>query len=284
MNVRMKLLLVFAATWAVPFMAHAEEPADKQSPITALVEGRTLLLEPPQNTCVYDKSNPADAKILDLTQKSVEGTNQLVLAFADCRDLEAVRAGREAKTGYYGQIMFSTFQKNELDTSRAEFVSKMTDYFKTSTGVFEEKEKEVSDIVKNLTHDTLKINNSRILGVIRSDPDFVQVGMMQSLQTPQKAMFIVGVITSTKLGTPININLYHPSNGADSSQVMHDLSERSAAYARRLIALNPDAAMLPHADERVEDSHHWMGIIAGMLTLLGLGAIFMRLRSKRGVS
>ncbi len=255
--------LVFALLVATSALA---EKADV--PITMQVAGRNVVVTPPEAACSYDRANPVDAQILYYLEKGLKDYNQLVLAFADCKDLDATRTGKQQTTGDYGQIMFPLSDKDMLDLTRTELVSKLTDIYRTNTGAFDEGLQKGTEILKSITSDTLKINNSRVLGVIRSDPDLVQIGMMQSIQTPEKAVLVLGVITATKLGVPVTINLYHPSSGADNDKALHELSIRSAAYARRLIALNPDTA-LPHADERREDSKHILGLVLGALLIVG---------------
>jgi hypothetical protein len=274
----MKLWFVSAAL-CVALASKAAFAEGNGAPVTVQVEGSNVTLAPPENACAYDKANPMDAKALQVLEKAMRGANEVIFAFADCRDIEAMRAGREQTTGDYGQIMFPTVLKRDLDLSRREFVDRMTDFFKAHGGIFDESGQTFAQTQKALAASGMRINNSRILGVIHSDPDLMQVGMMQSIQTRQRAGMVIGVITATKLGVPVTVNFYHPSSGADSEKVLHDLSERAAAYARRLIALNPDT-VLPHADERGEDRYRALGMSLGVLMVLGAVIAIVRMRRK----
>ena len=260
---------------AVPAAAAAPAPV----PQTVDVEGRSNVVVAPDGGCSYDRAQPQEAKILDTLEHNMNGVNKVLLAFAECRDLESFRAGKELNTGDYGQIMFPLDLKTLWDEPRGSFVRQMTDYYKANAGMFDETGKEFTEKSKSQQTGGPKINNTRIMGVIHDEADLLQIGLMQSMQKDDKAFFILGVTTITKLGVPVSINMYRQASGASNEKELHALSERAAAYARKLIALNPDSALI-HADERSESPERRIGRFILLFAVLAMAGFVWRRKRK----
>lgn len=268
----------------------AAEPAALQTPVTVQVEGRDVKLVPPEGSCAYDRrQSVADGNVLDLLAKGMEGTNQLLMGFADCKDLATARAGHKYNPTYYGQVLFPLSAKDSMELGRPQFATHMADAYQQNMSSVEDGLRDASQRLRTLLNDRLQINGSKVLGVVHDNPDMVQLSVMQSVQTADRAIIIIGVTTTTKAGVPISINLYHPTTGADSEAVLRDLSQRGAAYARQLIALNPETApvhpdnALPHADERAQGTGYAVltGALLGAFVVITMGAIFMLIQKRR---
>jgi hypothetical protein len=253
--------------------------AENAPPVTVSVSGQDISLLLPEGACAYDRSNPLDARIIDMLEKANQGYNQVLLAFVDCNDLKSLHLGKQAvPTGDYGQILFPSHGQDVQDIARTEYVKKATDVYRNDAGVYEQGTGKAKDILKSVTNGELKVSGSKMLGVIRTDPDFVQIGMLQTLEAGDTSLPLAAVITSTKLNMPVTINLYHTYTD-DAS--LNALADRAAGYTRRLIALNPEKPGLSTLRELPGLSSGWKEILFGGLVGAVFGGIVQAIYNRR---
>jgi len=91
--------------------------------------GRQIEVVIPSGYCALSEENPSDAEVIRVTKAGMEnGSNQILVLFADCKEQSEVRGGKRQTYDNYGQIL-AQMRKGKLEplkgVSRSEFIRKI---------------------------------------------------------------------------------------------------------------------------------------------------------------
>lgn len=182
-------LVAFAA------IAHAE-------PTTLL--GRTIEAVIPTGYCEVGK-HPADAELVRRTIEGIGDLNQVLVLFANCKELEEFRHGKRSFLNNYGQILVQK-PKGQLralkGVTRPEFISKMA-----GRADFSESLKKAEVRIRQFEPSYQSMEN---LGLLGTDANGLYIGLLLAMtgDTPQPRR-IVGVVGMTLVKElPASVNLY----------------------------------------------------------------------------
>ncbi len=243
-------------------------------PATIAIAGTTLSAIPPDGACAYDELNLVDRQLIEVMKKGNEGYNNVLYMFSSCKDLGAMRSGAYTMaTGDYGQILSPVHVQGAERLSRVDYVRKVAEYYRQNPDIFDKATDKAKDAFKSATNDSVKLSGVKRLGILKSEPDFVSVGLLETVEQGGKSVVVAGVVTTTKLNVPVTINLYYPYTDEKS---LTALAERAATYARKLVALNPDNTRSSSIDLGESMNAGVIGAIMG-----GLVGIVYKLFRKR---
>ena len=198
------------------------------------VAGRWVELAPPAGYCELG-DHPVEAGMVAQTRQAIAGTNLLLLAFGDCRELDELRQGGRSSLDNYGQVMapLVSGQPRVLKgISRAAYVEAMG---KALGG--EQMRGAMDKIEERLRQVTPAIQSVEPLGVVGADANAVYFGILSTvLDDPRPRRLIVGVAASTLVKEmAISLNLYRLSlSPADLQMTL----ARQKVEAERLIRAN----------------------------------------------
>src|SRR5215468_7362199 len=95
--------LAFAGAFGLP---------DKAAAVDVIVGQTKIELVGPKNFCLLDKKHSLDSQVLDLTQQTIQGRNELLAMFADCTRLAAWHDGKADDLGDTFDFQVSLRAKN----------------------------------------------------------------------------------------------------------------------------------------------------------------------------
>jgi hypothetical protein len=267
--------LGFAGLGLCLALAAVMAKADDMILMAPTISGKTISMTLPDGTCTYNRKEKADAKILDAMEKA-DPRNQMLVAFIDCENLKAVRGtkGSVYVPGYYGQILSGISGQAVADNyTREAYVQAISAQYGAESA--EKAMDRGEDTLKALLANKADDGKPQTIGVIKRDKDFIQIGMLGSMQTPMGEMQkIINVVTLTKIGVPVSIYLAHPATGDMS---LRALSERSELYTRQLISLNPDEfSFFASLAKGVDTASALAGALGGFSVGLFIGILFGR--------
>lgn len=202
------------------------------------VGGTELGLALPAGFCKLDTSNANDARLIGMIKKMNRGRGTLYLSVANCEQLKAWRAGRMRTLDDYGFIMVPRKAiRGKIRTSRAKFVKAMERRLNQMTDRRRRAMKASMRRRVRALNTTLRLNQTKILGVLKADDTAVHVGVMQKLQTEygdQKT--IVGSFGATLVRKKVLfVYLYTKMQGQQSISAVQSAEEK---WLRAIVDIN----------------------------------------------
>jgi hypothetical protein len=159
------------------------------------VGGRTLSIMPPEGYCALDRSNPADARVMDTVEKAQAGRNQVLMHFVPCTELEDWHAGRIAVYSVYGNVAVQLNNGTPTATrmSRTDFIDGMQAHMPTLD--MKDIESEVNSKIEGM-----QLSGSQMLGVIDKDSNALYVALAMEVSANGENLAKSAVTTFTLLG------------------------------------------------------------------------------------
>jgi len=171
---------------------------------TVTLLGRSVEIVIPNGYCETG-NNPADAEMVRRTREGIGNSNQIIVLFADCRELEKFRRGKGSMLDNYGMILAQT-PKGQLrafkGVTRPEFIQKISGKANFSDA-FKKAEARIKQFVPSL-------QSQENLGLLSADSNGLYVGNLLTMTDDEgKPRTIVGVMGMTLVKElSISINLY----------------------------------------------------------------------------
>jgi len=167
--------------------------------------GRSIEVAIPTGYCEVG-AHPAEADIVRRTREGIGNSNQVLVMFADCNELEDFRNGKRMMFDNFGQILAQT-PKGQLRVlkgiSRSEYIQKISG----KTNNFTEAMKKGEARAKQFSQMTLSSEN---LGVLSTDSNGLYIGALVTMTDdtglPRSMIGIVGMTLVREMS--ITINLY----------------------------------------------------------------------------
>ena len=208
------------------------------SEIVIDVGGTELGLTLPAGFCKLEKKNPSDARLIGMIKKMTRGRGKLFLSVANCEQLKAWRAGKMKTLDDYGFIMVPRRAvRGKIRTSRAAFVKTME---RQLNKVTQRRRRAIKANMRRRVRSlntTLRLNQTKILGVLKADDTAVHVGVLQKLQTEygdQKT--IVGSFGATLVRKKVLfVYLYSKMQGQASIRAVQSAEEK---WLRAIVDVN----------------------------------------------
>jgi hypothetical protein len=206
----------------------AAAPAPAQT-VRVKAEGTSLTLTLPAGHCPLERANPSDRKIIVAVERLSQKANRVLVSFADCTERGAFRAGTQTYLDNFGQYMMPR-KDARTKLAPAAFAQQLSDYFKSQG----------AEMLRGADADTrerigtlklgIRVGESRILGVLRTDERAVYLGLVQSLSADDGASKLqVGVTASGVVkGRVVILNLFSRfSEGPIGAETAIKLLEKS---------------------------------------------------------
>jgi hypothetical protein len=180
----------------------------------ATVEGVSINLPEPAGFCELSGSHPADKRMLDTIGELVAKArgNQLLAMSADCRQLEAWRAGRRL-LGDYGQYQAPQLASASEETFRQTCAALRTQGGQSIANMRKDLKDKMEDSVRRM-----KVNDQRFAGFLGEDPTACYVALVQKLKSEDGSnvtQLTVLAITTVK-DKFLFVNRYAPYVNADT--------------------------------------------------------------------
>lgn len=195
----------------------------------------SIKLLPPQDQCEVSDQKGNEARLLGKLRELLAGRNQLLAAYADCRQLADLRSGKRTTFDDFAQYMAPTNVLNEIVPAHA--ISKLCALMRTRG------DQSLATIAQNRTSDIermfpgLKMNEIKFLGVLTEEPSACYTGQLQKMTTEQGAEKVQVTVVATVMlkGKLFTYQQYGPYRGSDT---ISDLLRKHRASVAALIAVN----------------------------------------------
>lgn len=192
MNLRpvfITLLIIFAAP------SHSEPTS---------ILGRTIQVVIPSGYCEVGK-HPADTEIARRTIEGIGNSNQALVLFANCKELDEFRRGKRAMLDNYGQILLQTPKgqvKMLAGVSRAEYIQRIA-----ARTDFGESFRKAEAKIRKFEPSYQSMEN---LGVLAADANGLYIGLLLALTVdapqPRRLVGVMGMTLVKEL--PLSVNIY----------------------------------------------------------------------------
>jgi hypothetical protein len=148
----------------------------------ARIGATSLNLPPPAGYCDLTEQQPSDARMIKVVGDLLAGRNELLAMSADCRQLQNWRAGRQPVLDDYAQYQ-TLIAAKDANLSRADAVKRSCAQIraegeKMAAGGAQEVNKRLEAVLKEI-----KINESRLVGVLAEDADACYFALLQKMKT-----------------------------------------------------------------------------------------------------
>jgi len=173
---------------------------------TVTLLGRPIEVVIPNGYCEAG-NHPADAEMVRRTREGIGNSNQIIVLFADCKELEDFRKDKRTMIDNYGQMLAQQTPKGQIlsfkGVSRAEYIQKISD----RSSYFPEAFKKAEARAKEFIPGNPSIEN---LGLLSTDSNGLYFGLLMVLSNDTgKLRTVVGVSGMTLVKErSISINLY----------------------------------------------------------------------------
>ncbi len=235
-----RLAFVIALSIAAGAAPVAAQVQSGPSQLTVDIGGVKIALVPPEGHCVKDRNIPLDRQLIENVERSIAGQNRLLMAFADCQQLAEAREGKRTSLDNFGQYMTPVSEQDKLvKLTDAGFIAEMRRYFRKqgvaawSANAANSKRRLESAV------EGLKLDENKMLGVIKSDGRAIYFGSLLAIRLPDgKDKHIVGVTSAGLIkGKIVNLNIYRDM-GALAGNVVNKATEQNSATRAAFNAAN----------------------------------------------
>jgi hypothetical protein len=173
------------------------------------VGGAPVRLVLPAGHCALERRNAVDRQVIQNVERVTRGSNRVLVAFVECGQRAEMRAGRRTVLDDYGQYMTPT-RGGRIDMAPAAFAQRMTEELKSKG----------AELIQGAEADTreriagmklgVRMGESRVLGVLRTDERASYLGIVQNLSLPDgTAKLQVGVSAfGLQNNRMVSLNLY----------------------------------------------------------------------------
>ena len=171
-----------------------------------------IQLFPPVGYCEAG-NQPTDSSLIEPLKQALGNGNKLLMAFADCIELEEYRDGKRDFIENYGQYLAQT-PKGQLrkfeGVKRSEFLEAMNEILENKGVPLEEVEAKINQRLPDLN-----IELRQNLGLIGKDSNGLYTGMVAKMQeSPGNYRQFVGVTSYTFVKEfAVSVNIYQTFDG-----------------------------------------------------------------------
>lgn len=220
------LALLFCA--AQPFPVQAK-------PVSAQIGQASVKLALPKGYCVLDGKKTADARLIQLLRGAMQGTSELLLTFADCKQLKQWRSGKLPTLDDLGQ--YQTPVKaiaKEFASPVKPALSEVCASFKSNEGLFDSGSAPlpVEETIRQLVKGA-QSGSGESHGVLLEEDNACYAWLLEKIPTEQGGSKIVaGVVTATVLKSKmVFLHVYAKFDGEPTVKKLLESARATVAAA-----------------------------------------------------
>ncbi len=153
---------------------------------TVSIGGQDVILLVDPDQCLLERNHPSDQRVYDLVERGLAGQNELLLATADCDQIEPWRNGTRPTLDDFAQVQVGLAHRTRNLAGREEATSKeiCTALRKGGDALITGPVEVVRERF-NKASDTVKLNETQFVGVVHEDPDACYASILQRIRTEQ---------------------------------------------------------------------------------------------------
>ena len=178
-----RLLQMVALGFVLWIAASSEADANN---VTVLVGGREIVLVIDPDQCELDRENPSDRRVYEIVERGLAGHNELLLAAADCEQIPPWRNGQRPTLDDFTQVQVGLGFRNQDLTGREVATARQicAELNKQGDALLSQPMAGARDRFNQLS-ESVKLNETRFMGVVREDPGACYASLVQRVRTDQ---------------------------------------------------------------------------------------------------
>ena len=180
------MAMAFAIAAGIAVVSPVNAQGVRQTTVSIGGQDVILLVDPDQ--CLLERNHPSDRRVYDLVERGLAGQNELLLATADCDQIEPWRNGTRPTLDDFAQVQVGLVHRTRNLAGREEATSKEI------CGALRKGGDALItgpvDAVRerfNKASDTVKLNETQFVGVVHEDADACYASLLQRIRTEQGA-------------------------------------------------------------------------------------------------
>lgn len=153
---------------------------------TASIGGQEVILVVDPDQCLLERDHPSDKRVYELVERGLAGQNELLLATADCDQIEPWRNGTRPTLDDFAQVQVGLAHRTRNLAGREDATSKeiCTALRKGGDALITGPVEVVRERF-NKASDTVKLNETQFVGVVHEDVDACYASILQRIRTEQ---------------------------------------------------------------------------------------------------
>lgn len=206
----------------------------------AKLAGKPLRFEAPKGHCFLDAEQPGDARLYNVLQRVFRGDIRMLNGYADCKQLNAWRAGERTSLDNYGNFLVPIAMLERTAEGPAKpLVETICATMREQAGEFRPGNTAGLKGRFEKALESARINQMRLLGVVDQDENACYFGLLQKIQTEKNEIKTQMDVTAVTFigGKMLYINLYAE---LEKDTTLRELLARQKASVARNIALNSE--------------------------------------------
>jgi len=171
-----------AAGLAVVSPSHAQGTRQ----IAVSIGGQEVILVVDPDQCMLERDHPSDRRVYELVERGLAGQNELLLAAADCDQIEPWRSGARPTLDDFTQVQIGLVHRTRNLAGREEATSKeiCAALRKNGDALITGPVEAVRERF-NKASDVVKLNETQLVGVVHEDRDACYASLLQRIRTEQ---------------------------------------------------------------------------------------------------
>ena len=206
--------------------------------VQVVISGTPVNLALPSGHCGMSRTLASDERLIEMIEKGSNNTIEVILAFADCKQLEAWRVGSRKVLDDFGQYQTLVSAKGRnFKGSEALLIKQVCDQQrKSGQAIFDQATTTVNKYL-DTTVKALKVSEFKLIGILSESTQNCSMTFLQKLTTEfgdEKTQF--GINTTTILnGKVVYLNIYTRYDGEAS---VGKIRQKHETALKALIAAN----------------------------------------------
>ena len=166
-------------------MLLASMPVADAATVSVTVGGRAITLVIDADQCELDRNNPSDVRVYELVERGLAGQNQLLMAAADCGQIQPWRDGTRPTLDDFTQVQVNLALRDRELRGREAATSKeiCTELRKQGDAIVNGPEVTATRDRFNKLTDTVQIGATTFIGVVHEDDKACYASLVQKVRT-----------------------------------------------------------------------------------------------------
>jgi hypothetical protein len=192
----------------------------------------------PKAYCLLKSSEPSDRILIKYSEDVNREINKVLMVFADCSQLKSWRIGELPNLDDYGYVLApKSLINNKLNMSISSYLFEMRKVFEKKAVRFPNKTTEKIGVFLDKHFPTLKLNETKNLGILSQDNNALYRGLLQHIQTEKgKSKHMVGMMAMSLVkGKSTDFYLWKKYQG---NKTVNDLEGLTASWVSTTLSGN----------------------------------------------
>ena len=198
----------------------------------AMIGKAKIALPVPEGQCKMETSNPSDAAMIAAIKRGLEGHNILLAMYTECNELKDWHEGKRKLLDNFVQVQtLEAYADRELPMTPEQAAKDVCDSMRADgAAIAPDLRKDLDSGIARISK-SIKLNETRLLGVLAEEPRVCYAGLVEKLSTEAGSEKVIVAVYGTTLlkGKVIYHYLFAPDAGAGTAEKLLEAEKRHVA-------------------------------------------------------